>query len=47
MVNSGGCSASDFREVFKNNIEKRVKVLPEIDGLSKETVSILNMFYFR
>jgi len=38
MVNSGGCSASDFREVFKNNIEKRVKVLPEIDGLSKETV---------
>nr|XP_039264030.1 calcium-dependent secretion activator 1-like isoform X1 [Styela clava] len=38
MVNSGGCSANDFREVFKNNIEKRVRGLPEIDGLSKETV---------
>ena len=38
MVRSGGCSANDFREVFKNNIEKRVRNLPEIDGLSKETV---------
>lgn len=38
MVKSGACSANDFREVFKNNIEKRVKQLPEIDGLSKETV---------
>ena len=38
MVQSGGCSSNDFREVFKNNIEKRVKGLPEIDGLSKETV---------
>ncbi|XP_013399919.1 calcium-dependent secretion activator 1 [Lingula anatina] len=38
MVRSGGCSAHDFREVFKNNIEKRVRSLPEIDGLSKETV---------
>lgn len=38
MVRSGACSANDFREVFKNNIEKRVRSLPEIDGLSKETV---------
>ncbi|CAH1784696.1 unnamed protein product [Owenia fusiformis] len=38
MVRSGGCSVNDFREVFKNNIEKRVRSLPEIDGLSKETV---------
>ncbi|XP_075713279.1 calcium-dependent secretion activator 2 isoform X9 [Rhinoderma darwinii] len=38
MVHSGGCSSSDFREVFKKNIEKRVRCLPEIDGLSKETV---------
>ncbi|XP_017673696.1 PREDICTED: calcium-dependent secretion activator 2 isoform X18 [Lepidothrix coronata] len=38
MVHSGGCSASDFRNVFKKNIEKRVRSLPEIDGLSKETV---------
>ncbi|XP_040505146.1 calcium-dependent secretion activator 2 isoform X25 [Gallus gallus] len=38
MVHSGGCSANDFRDVFKKNIEKRVRSLPEIDGLSKETV---------
>jgi len=38
MVRSGACSANDFREVFKNNIEKRVRCLPEIDGLAKETV---------
>ena len=38
MVQSGGCSSTDFRDVFKNNIEKRVRSLPEIDGLSKETV---------
>ncbi|XP_040215085.1 calcium-dependent secretion activator 1 isoform X27 [Rana temporaria] len=38
MVQSGGCSANDSREVFKKHIEKRVRSLPEIDGLSKETV---------
>ncbi|XP_078023723.1 calcium-dependent secretion activator 2 isoform X5 [Epinephelus lanceolatus] len=38
MVQSGSCSANDFREVFKKNIERRVRSLPEIDGLSKETV---------
>ncbi|XP_031423379.1 calcium-dependent secretion activator 1 isoform X23 [Clupea harengus] len=38
MVQSGGCSAADSREVFKKHIEKRVRSLPEIDGLSKETV---------
>jgi hypothetical protein len=38
MVGAGGCTAADFRDVFKNNIEKRVRSLPEIDGLSKETV---------
>ncbi|XP_031616765.1 calcium-dependent secretion activator isoform X3 [Contarinia nasturtii] len=38
MVESGACSQHDFREVFRNNIEKRVRSLPEIDGLSKETV---------
>lgn len=38
MVASGACSQHDFREVFRNNIEKRVRSLPEIDGLSKETV---------
>ncbi|XP_072239048.1 calcium-dependent secretion activator 1-like [Leuresthes tenuis] len=38
MVQSGGCSASDSREIFKKHIEKRVRSLPEIDGLSKETV---------
>ncbi|XP_038873984.1 calcium-dependent secretion activator 2-like isoform X2 [Salvelinus namaycush] len=38
MVQSGGCSACDFRDVFKKNIERRVRSLPKIDGLSKETV---------
>ncbi|XP_048874252.1 calcium-dependent secretion activator 1-like isoform X3 [Brienomyrus brachyistius] len=38
MVQSGGFSANDCREVFKKHIEKRVRSLPEIDGLSKETV---------
>ncbi|XP_054832216.1 calcium-dependent secretion activator 1 isoform X1 [Eublepharis macularius] len=38
MVQSGGFSANDSREVFKKHIEKRVRSLPEIDGLSKETV---------
>ncbi|XP_046406237.1 calcium-dependent secretion activator, partial [Ischnura elegans] len=38
MVMSGACSQYDFREVFRNNIEKRVRALPEVDGLSKETV---------
>lgn len=38
MVQSGGFSASDSRDVFKKHIEKRVRSLPEIDGLSKETV---------
>nr|XP_042901982.1 calcium-dependent secretion activator isoform X6 [Parasteatoda tepidariorum] len=38
MVQSGACSQQDFRDVFKINIEKRVRSLPEINGLSKETV---------
>ena len=38
MVRFGACSENDFREVFKNNIEKRVRSLPAINGLSKETV---------
>ncbi|XP_029034254.1 calcium-dependent secretion activator isoform X2 [Osmia bicornis bicornis] len=38
MVQSGACSQLDFREVFKKNVELRVRRLPEIDGLSKETV---------
>ncbi|XP_053085550.1 calcium-dependent secretion activator 1 isoform X7 [Pangasianodon hypophthalmus] len=38
MVQTGGFSAVDCREVFKRHIEKRVRSLPEIDGLSKETV---------
>ncbi|KAI4484228.1 hypothetical protein M0804_007684 [Polistes exclamans] len=38
MVQSGACSQIDFREVFKKNIQKRVRSLQEIDGLSKETV---------
>lgn len=38
MVTSGASSLHDFRSIFKSSIEKRVKSLPEIDGLSKETV---------
>ncbi|KAM9753713.1 calcium-dependent secretion activator 2-like [Menidia menidia] len=38
MVQSGGFSNGDFRDVFKKNIERRVRSLPEIEGLSKETV---------
>ncbi|CAH1153277.1 unnamed protein product [Phaedon cochleariae] len=38
MVQSGACSQYDFREIFRNNIEKRVRSLPEMEGLSKETV---------
>lgn len=38
VVQSGACSHHDFREVFKNQIEKRVRSLPENDGVSKETV---------
>jgi hypothetical protein len=37
-VQAGGFSSHDFREVFRCNIEKRIRSLPEIDGLSKETV---------
>ena len=38
MVDSGGSTDNDFREIFRVEIEKRVRALPEIDGLSKETV---------
>lgn len=37
-VRKGAYSAHDFREVFCKNIEKRVKLLPVMPGLSKETV---------
>ncbi|XP_019765396.1 calcium-dependent secretion activator isoform X3 [Dendroctonus ponderosae] len=38
MVHLGAWTQSDFREVFRSNIEKRVRSLPEMEGLSKETV---------
>ncbi|VDK57031.1 unnamed protein product [Anisakis simplex] len=38
VVQAGGFSQYDFREVFRCNVEKRIRSLPEIDGLSKETV---------
>lgn len=38
VVQAGGFSLHDFREVFRCNVEKRIRSLPEIDGLSKETV---------
>ena len=38
LIRCGGCSNSDFRDVFKNNIEHRIHHLPDIQGLTKETV---------
>ncbi|CAG0888772.1 unnamed protein product [Darwinula stevensoni] len=38
MVLAGSFSLYDFREVFRNNVEKRIRSLPDIDGLNKDTV---------
>lgn len=38
IVASGACSAFDFREVFRRTIEKRVKSLPEVEGITKESI---------
>jgi len=38
LVNSGACSLVDFKDSFKRSSEKKIKILPEIDGLSKETI---------
>jgi hypothetical protein len=48
MVQSGGCCSDDFRDVFRINIEKRVRSLPDIDSLkiSKDTVLSLWMSKF-
>jgi hypothetical protein len=48
MVQSGGCCSEDFRDVFRINIEKRVRSLPDIDSLkiSKDTVLTLWMSKF-
>ena len=37
-VQAGGLSGQDFRDVFRISVERRVRSLPDIDGLSKETV---------
>ena len=39
VVQAGGFAANDFREVFRCNVERRIRSLPEIDGLSKDTVT--------
>jgi calcium-dependent secretion activator len=48
MVQSGGFCSDDFRDVFRINIEKRVRSLPDIDSLkiSKDTVLTLWMAKF-
>jgi len=38
LVVGGGLSQHDCREVFRHQIEKRIRTIPEIDGLSKDTV---------
>ncbi|CAF0903505.1 unnamed protein product [Rotaria sordida] len=48
LVQSGGSCSDDFRDVFRINIEKRVRSLPDIDSLkiSKDTVLALWMSKF-
>ncbi|KAL3315571.1 hypothetical protein Ciccas_005794 [Cichlidogyrus casuarinus] len=46
MVKAGGCSMHDFREVFRINIEARIKALPEIEGLDKTHISSAWMVKF-
>lgn len=38
VVQAGGFSQYDFREVFRCNTEKKIRNLPELDGVPKETV---------
>lgn len=38
IVGGGALSQHDCREVFRHQSEKRIRQLPEIDGLSKDTV---------
>lgn len=38
MVESGGATATDFRQVFKTNVQKRIRLLPEIDGMGKDNL---------
>ena len=38
MVRHGGCSLADFRDIFKANVERRVRCLPDIAGLTKDAV---------
>jgi calcium-dependent secretion activator len=38
MVESGGATATDFRQVFKTNVKKRIRLLPEIDGMGKDNL---------
>ncbi|VDM98074.1 unnamed protein product [Thelazia callipaeda] len=38
VVQAGGFSHHDFREVFRCNTEKMITNLPELDGVSKETM---------
>lgn len=46
FVKQGGCTLHDLREVFRTNVERRLRALPEIDGLSRDTVlaSWMNKF---
>ncbi|KAL1235105.1 Calcium-dependent secretion activator [Trichinella spiralis] len=38
VVSAGGFSSIDFRDVFRCTVDRRLRSLPEINGLSKETV---------
>uniref|UniRef100_A0A1I7W030 C2 domain-containing protein n=1 Tax=Loa loa TaxID=7209 RepID=A0A1I7W030_LOALO len=38
VVQAGGFSHYDFREIFRCNAEKKIKTLTELDGISKEAM---------
>ena len=42
-VQAGGLSSQDFRDVFRLSVERRVRSLPDIDGLSKAEETLKDM----
>ena len=38
LVDSGAASMQDLKDIYKYSIDKKIKSLPDIDGLSKETI---------
>ncbi|XP_078728601.1 calcium-dependent secretion activator 1-like isoform X4 [Lampetra fluviatilis] len=38
MVSAGGLAQGELRDAFRRHVQRRIRGLPEIDGVSKETV---------